>query len=1350
MSFQRRKLKEMVSFFVICFFLLEVVAIPPLYAFHTGAGDMHGGTSVGETAPDPEKGQEEPGNDAKNNPGEAGDPVSLENGEFVYTKDDLLIPARGLNIHISHSYRNRRNFNGRWGYGWFFNYDIKLKKLENNNLLLLDGTGRKDEFIYNGPDADYTPPSGLYEIIQENEDGTYTRILRHGQKYHFNINGSLTKIEDRNGNSLTFDYDPAGKLPVTGKSAFFVSQTEGIVASDYKLTKITDPVGREITLSYNEKGRLSNVADWTGRTIKYGYDENDNLISITSPATADYPEGLTTTFSYFDNHNLKSIIDPKDQEYLTQTYDDQNRISSQIYGSGTYTFTYDDENSKVTVVDRMGYKTDYFLNDNGNITQKIVFTAEPKLRATDPGSYTTNYEYNSNMEISRVTYPRGNSIEYTYDQTNADPRARGNLLELRRKPLPGSTGEADIVTAFTYESRCNLTKTITDPRGNVTTYTYDYEDEAFGTETGNLMKITYPSVGVQIVEANFTYDTYGQKETLADPNGNVTKYEYYPSTGYLWKEIDGYGIFNNTTEMTYDSVGNISSVKNPRGNTIGFTYNNLNQLTQTTAPAPFSYITKYQYDRNGNLKQVDRQSGDAGNPWITTFYTYNSLDKLKTITDELENVTTFGYDNNENRISITDAEANITSYDYDERDLLWKVTDSEAHVTEYAYDLNANLKTIKDAKYNETNYDHDDFDRLKTTTYADSSTESFEYDASSNLTKKINWNSQAIDYAYDNLNRLDSKTYPDNSIVDYAYDAASRLTSVSDSNGTIIYSYDEVNRIKNATYPGGKVVAYEYDSAGNKTKLTYPDGDHITYVYDELNRLDQVKNATSQIIADYTYDNLGRRTQVDYLNGSRATYIYDETSRLVSLDNKVINPESLISGFNYGYDNVGNRKYVIYAHDSQKGDVYTYDNIYQLTNVKYNVIEPVAESQNPGFSTFDFQNSYTLDSVGNRISMVNGSATTYTSNNMNQYTSVGGFAYSYDNNGNLINNGPNSYLYDYENRLTQATTPIDTITYKYDAFGRRIEKNTSGLVVKFIYDANQAIIETDNNGNTEAKYVYGTGIDEILTMKRGLNTYFYHFDGLGNVATITNSINTIVESYDYDVYGKSSIKDGTGIPLSESAIESTIMFAGRRFDKECELYYNRGRYYDENIGRFLQTDPIGYVGGFNLYAYVANNPTNFTDPLGLSKSDGMPIDEAAKRILDTIGQGDIADFVDKATKELGKLLSDPSHMTSGEDLQDIAKSGLKALPLSDKLHLPEIGEAVDILSKILPKMYYDNRLRKQQEADRRVLEERIKYNNEIERGKRWLESLRYTDPGLYHELTGTRAKKIDIQIGPWP
>ncbi len=114
----------------------------------------------------------------------------------------------------------------------------------------------------------YQSPKGFYDTLTENTDGTYTRTLKNGTKYEFDLNGSLSRITDKNNNSIFFTYD-AGKQPITGKSKFFVNQETGIIAYDYKLTKITDTSGRDVLLSYNENGRLAKITDPANRSISY-------------------------------------------------------------------------------------------------------------------------------------------------------------------------------------------------------------------------------------------------------------------------------------------------------------------------------------------------------------------------------------------------------------------------------------------------------------------------------------------------------------------------------------------------------------------------------------------------------------------------------------------------------------------------------------------------------------------------------------------------------------------------------------------------------------------------------------------------------------------------------------------------------------------------------------------------------------------------------------------------------------------------------------------------------------------------------------------------------------------------
>ena len=142
-------------------------------------------------------------------------------------------------------------------------------------------------------------------------------------------------------------------------------------------------------------------------------------------------------------------------------------------------------------------------------------------------------------------------------------------------------------------------------------------------------------------------------------------------------------------------------------------------------------------------------------------------------------------------------------------------------------------------------------------------------------------------------------------------------------------------------------------------------------------------------------------------------------------------------------------------------------------------------------------------------------------------------------------------------------------------------------------------MEYDGFGQMIRRYVYGPGIDEPVCMKTGADAYFYHFNASGSVIALSNASGDMAETYAYSPYGKANQASNVGTPY---------LFTGRRYDPETGLYYYRARYYDAESGRFLQVDPIGYVGGINLYAYCLNNPVNWVDPLGLAWRQERPLD----------------------------------------------------------------------------------------------------------------------------------------------
>lgn len=250
--------------------------------------------------------------------------------------------------------------------------------------------------------------------------------------------------------------------------------------------------------------------------------------------------------------------------------------------------------------------------------------------------------------------------------------------------------------------------------------------------------------------------------------------------------------------------------------------------------------------------------------------------------------------------------------------------------------------------------------------------------------------------------------------------------------------------------------------------------------------------------------------------------------------------------------------------------------------------------------------NYTYDALGNRmIAEDNQTLTNYAVNNLNQYTQVGNDQfYTYDDNGNLTNDGVWTFGYDNEKHLISASKDGFSIQYKYDAMGRRIEKNVNcGTITRYIYSGQDLIEERDGNNNVTAKYIYAGGIDNPVKVVRGANVYYFQKDAVGNVMALTNESGNIVESYLYDAFGKPKIRNENGELIDRPS--TPFLFAGREYDFETGLYHYRSRVYSPVLGRFYQMDPIGFGGGdFNLYKYAKNNPLSYTDPNGTNPVAG--------------------------------------------------------------------------------------------------------------------------------------------------
>lgn len=456
---------------------------------------------------------------------------------------------------------------------------------------------------------------------------------------------------------------------------------------------------------------------------------------------------------------------------------------------------------------------------------------------------------------------------------------------------------------------------------------------------------------------------------------------------------------------------------------------------------------------------------------------------------------------------------------------------------------------------------------------------------------------QTIQYVYDALNRLTLKNYPDSTSVDYVYDLVGKVKQVTDPTGSYGFAYDNMGRLIGTTTQYSFLPtqtftnAYTYDAASNRTGFTAPDGSTNSYSYDTLNRLSNLTNSlTGQFW--FSYDALSRRTQLTRPNGVNTNYSYDSLSRLLSILHQ--SGLTTLDGASYTYDAAGNRtSKTNYLNEITEN--YTYDPLYELTQVT------------EGGSTTE---SYSYDPSGNRLSSL--TVPSYNYNSSNELTSDSTGSYTYDANGNTLGDAQGrGFIWDYENRLTQATVPgTGTVTFKYDPFGRRIQKSGPLGTTDYLYDGPELIAEIDTSGNVLARYTQGPGIDQPFAELRSGTSSYYEQDWIGAVTSLSNSAGALANTYTYDSFGNLTASTGTigntytydsygRLTASTGTLTNPFQFTGRDFDPETQLNFYRARYYDDSTGRFISEDPSQFDAGDDFYVYVKNNPLIWIDPLGL-------------------------------------------------------------------------------------------------------------------------------------------------------
>lgn len=870
-----------------------------------------------------------------------------------------------------------------------------------------------------------------------------------------------------------------------------------------------------------------------------------------------------------------------------------------------------------------------------------------------------------------------------------------------------------LTTHYTLDKR-GLPTTVTDPMGNQTQYEYD--------AAGRLAKVVYPSVSVETFDgsgpipavpvARTGYNTFGEQTETQDPllNTVTTRYDaagrpyetilpdYTPPGGSpivgarittVYDDLDQIESITdplgNTTRFEYDWQGNRIKVTDARGKVSTADYNDVGDLVETVDPAGAKVTATYDYlGRMLTYSEIVRQptpvtntttfdygagqysETPAAGPWlrkvtspdgVQTSMTYNWLGERLTVTDGAGNTTTTEYDGM-GRVVRTinpDSTKQVLTYDGAGRIVqVQKLAASGSVLTteKMGYDDNGNLTTVQDARGTTTTFSYDALGRLTSeiqpVTTTSSISTSFGYDLAGRQTRFTDGRGNEFWTTYNSWGLPESRIEPATSaypnLADrtftVAYDAAGRVRTQTMPGGVrITHDYDELGRLRQMSGTGAEVATadrvFEYDDAGRMTAFSVPGGTN-TLTYDDRGLLLSISGPNDS--SSFTYTKDGRMATRSDAAGT-TTYTYDNAGRLRTVGNPTAGLNLTID-----YNSMSLPRLITYGTNGNRRTL-TYDSLHRLDTDKltnaagtvtlgmidygYDQNGNLTSKTTTGFAGAS-TNTYTYDLANRLTSWTRGSTTTtYAYDASGNRIQAGAKAFTYDARNQLLTqSGGISYVYSPRGTLRQTVVGSVDYTTEVDAFGQVLSQEAAGGTTTYAYDAlGRAVrpgFEYTGLGNDlarDASATYVRGPDgELLGVGPGSGAgsrYAWtdlHTDVVGE---FTATGTTLSASASYDPLGR---------VLASTGMQGNLGFQSEWTDDVTDRVNMLSRWYNLDTGQFdtrdsMDVSPVPDSIRANRFQYGDGNPLTTVDPTGhfgiksfLSKVVKAPVSAAKKTV----------------------------------------------------------------------------------------------------------------------------------------